>query len=229
MTGRLGRDRPGVMARLLPLLLLILSLLLPATPSLAVAPVDSASPPEGHVLDSAEVLSRASTGELGSRLANLESDHISANLVTVKRLDYNVDLDSFASELLSRWHGSDDDSDLLIAIDSGANAASIAADATLLQRLPNALLESTAEETMSVALRDGGRYRQATVDGLSLLETVLAGQEDPGSPVLIEQVAVVSNVPTKEETEESNALIWVAVPLVLGTLVPMATWWVFSR
>ena len=91
------------------------------------------------------------------------------------------------------------------------------------------MLDSTAEETMSVALRDGGRYRQATIDGLSRLETVLAGQEDPGPPELIEQVAVVSNVPTKEETEESNALIWVAVLLVLGTLVPMATWWVFSR
>ena len=51
----------------------------------------------------------------------------------------------------------------------------------------------------------------------------------PVPPELIEQVAVVSNVPTKEETEESNALIWVAVLLVLGTLVPMATWWVFSR
>ena len=218
------------MARLLPLVLLLISLVLPATQDLAVAPVDfPASPPEGHVLDSADVLSRASTGELGSRLASLEHDHINAHLVTVKRLAYNVDLDSFAAQLLTRWHGSADDSDLLIAIDSGANAASIAADTTLLQRLPNALLQSTADETMSVALRDGGRYRQATIDGLARLETVLAGQEDPGPPEITEQVAVVSNVPTKEETEESNALIWVAVLLVLGTLVPMATWWVFSR
>ena len=98
---------------------------------------------------------------------HLENDHINANLVTVKRLDYNVDLDSFAAGLLSRWHGSADDGDLLIAIDSEANAASIAADATLLQRLPNALLESTADEAMSVALRDGSRYRQATIDGLA--------------------------------------------------------------
>ena len=218
------------MVRLFSLLVLLISLALPALPALAVAPGDfPASPPEGHVLDSADVLSRASTGELGSRLASLGDDHINANLVTVKRLDYNLDLNSFTAELLSRWHGSADDSDLLIAIDSGANAASIAADATLLQRLPDALLESTADDTMSVALRDGGRYRQATIDALTRLETVLAGQEDPGPPELTEQVAVVSNVPTKEETEESNALIWVAVLLVLGTLVPMATWWVFSR
>ena len=218
------------MARLFSLLVLLIGLALPALPSEAIAPVDfPASAPEGHVLDSAEALSRASTGELGARLSDLSVDHINANLVTVRRLDYNIDLDSFASELLTRWQGSPDDSDLLIAIDTGANAVSIAADQTLLQRLPNSLLESTADETMAVALRDGGRYRQATIDGLSRLETVLAGQEDPGPPELIEQVAVVSNVPSKEETEESNALIWVAVLLVLGTLIPMATWWVFSR
>ena len=39
---------------------------------------------------------------------------------------------------------------------------------------------------------------------------MLAGQEDLAAEIT-EQVAVVSNVPTKEETEESNALIWVAV------------------
>ena len=218
------------MARLFSLVVLLIGLALPAMPAAAIAPVDfPASAPEGHVLDSAEALSRASTGELGARLSDLSVDHINANLVTVRRLDYNIDLDSFASELLTRWQGSPDDSDLLIAIDTGANAVSIAADQTLLQRLPNSLLESTADETMAVALRDGGRYRQATIDGLSRLETVLAGQEDPGPPELIEQVAVVSNVPSKEETEESNALIWVAVLLVLGTLIPMATWWVFSR
>ena len=218
------------MARLFSLVLLLIGLALPAMPAAAIAPGDfPASAPEGHVLDSAEALSRASTGELGTRLSDLSVDHINANLVTVRRLDYNIDLDSFASELLTRWQGSPDDSDLLIAIDTGANAASIAADQTLLQRLPESLLESTADETMAVALRDGGRYRQATIDGLTRLETVLAGQEDPGPPELIEQVAVVSNVPSKEETEESNALIWVAVLLVLGTLIPMATWWVFSR
>ena len=61
-------------------------------------------------------------------------------------------------------------------------------------------------------------------------EITIMGEADEGQRLkMIMTVAVVSNVPTKEETEESNALIWVAVLLVLGTLVPMATWWVFSR
>ena len=32
-----------------------------------------------------------------------------------------------------------------------------------------------------------------------------------------------------EETKESNAFTWVIVLLVVGTIIPMATWWVFSR
>jgi uncharacterized protein len=44
-----------------------------------------------------------------------------------------------------------------------------------------------------------------------------------------EAPAVVSNIPSKEETENSNAFTWVVVLLIVGTVVPMATWWVFSR
>jgi uncharacterized protein len=36
-------------------------------------------------------------------------------------------------------------------------------------------------------------------------------------------------VPSKEDTQSSHALTWVVVLLVIGTVVPMATWWVFSR
>ena len=53
--------------------------------------------------------------------------------------------------------------------------------------------------------------------------------EDPGPPIQIERTALPTNVPTVEETSESNAFTWVIVLLVVGTIVPMATWWVFSR
>ena len=51
----------------------------------------------------------------------------------------------------------------------------------------------------------------------------------PGETVTAEVVAQPTNIPTKEETASSNAFTWVVVLLVLGTLVPMLTWWVFSR
>jgi uncharacterized protein len=46
---------------------------------------------------------------------------------------------------------------------------------------------------------------------------------------LLERLPIETNIPTKEETASSNALLWVVVLLVVGTLVPMITWWVFSR
>ena len=81
---------------------------------------------------------------------------------------------------------------------------------------------------MSQPLRDGDRFRQATLDGVTRLETVLNGGEDPGPPVQLERTTNPTNIPTEEETENSNAFTWVVVLLVVGTIVPMATWWIFS-
>ena len=65
--------------------------------------------------------------------------------------------------------------------------------------------------------------------GLDRLTTVLNGGEDPGEPVEAEVIVAPTNVPTREETAASNAFTWVVVLLVVGTIVPMLTWWVFSR
>lgn len=180
------------------------------------------------MLDGADVLSRATNGELSKRFAQLEQEHINANLVTLRRLDYGLDLDGFAEELMQRWQGADDGS-LLMVIETSSNSASIQADQRVQKLLPQSLLASTADTTMDRPLRDGGRYRQAVLDGLGRLETVLGGAEDPGPPLVAETQVVVSNVPTQEETAESKAWVWITVLMVLGTLVPMATWWVFSR
>ena len=98
----------------------------------------------------------------------------------------------------------------------------------LLEQLPESLLRSTGRTTMSQPLRDGDRFRQATLDGVTRIETVLNGGEDPGPPVQLERASSPTNIPTAEETENSNAFTWVVVLLVVGTIVPMATWWIFS-
>jgi uncharacterized protein len=67
------------------------------------------------------------------------------------------------------------------------------------------------------------------LDALDRLGAVLNGEADPGPPQLQERLPIETNIPTREETATSNALLWVVVLLVVGTLVPMITWWVFSR
>ena len=186
--------------------------------------------PNSHVLDDADLLSRAANSDVDRRLEEFGADHIDARLVTLRRLDYGLSLDSLGEQLLERWQAQDPDrSQLILLIESQNNSAAVVASADLQEQLPASLLSSTAISTMGLPLREGARYRQASLDALDRLAVVLEGGEDPGPPQLVERMPLDTNIPTREETQSSNALMWVVVLLVVGTLVPMITWWVFSR
>ena len=205
-------------------------LLLWAPASLAVAPEAlGATLPETLVIDEADVLSRASRGELESKLRSFEDQRVDARLITLRRLDYGISLNSFGEELLETWNSPTGNPLLLMLIETQNKRSAVVADEKLEEQLPSSLLTSTARTTMTVPLREGDRYRQASVDGLTRLSTVLSGAEDPGPPQEIERVTLPTNIPTRAETEESDATKWVIILLVLGTIIPMATWWVFSR
>lgn len=215
---------------LLVALLMVLGLALPPA-ALATGLKDfPADPPAAQVLDTADLLSRSASADLDTRLQAFAADHIEARLVTLRRLDYGVSLDALGQQLIDRWSPSDPNrSQLLFLIESQNNSAAVVASSDLLEQLPQTLLSSTAISTMGLPLREGARYRQASVDAMDRLEVVLQGGEDPGPPQLLERLPLETNIPTKEETASSNAFTWVVVLLVVGTLVPMITWWVFSR
>ncbi len=216
-------------------LALALVLAAPVAAALAVSAADlPLRPPAEHVLDGAKVLSRAGTAEIEHQLEAFSAERVDARLITLTRLDYGLSVDRLANQLLERWSadppaGSSPDPLLLLLIDTQTRATAIAAQAPLGRQLPSELLESTAATTMAQPLRGGDRYRQAAVDALQRLAIVLQGGEDPGEPIVEETAALVSNIPTREETSSSNAFTWVIVLLVVGTVVPMLTWWVFSR
>ena len=199
----------------------------------ALSPQDlPAQPPDKAVLDSADVLSRAGKNEIETRLNQLESSKVDARVITVRKLDYGLSLTGFGEELVERWSNNVNTSErpLILFLEETQNKqAAIVVSAELSEQLPDALLRSTARTTMSQPMRDGERFRQASMDGIERIAVVLNGGEDPGPPIQVERTALPTNVPTVEETSESNAFTWVIVLLVVGTIVPMATWWVFSR
>ena len=199
----------------------------------ALSPQDlPAQPPDEAVLDSADVLSRAGKNEIETRLNQLESSKVDARVITLRKLDYGLSLKGFGEELVERWSNNDNRSErpLLLFLEETQNKqAAVVISAELSDQLPDALLRSTARTTMSQPMRDGERFRQASMDGIDRIAVVLDGGEDPGPPIEIERTTIPTNVPTVEETRESNAFTWVIVLLVVGTIVPMATWWVFSR
>lgn len=224
IAGRVARAAVSLMASALAVLLW----LLPAAPAKALSVADlPAEAPAGRVLDQADVLSRASRAELEKRLESLTADHVDAHWVSVNRLDYGLSLQQLGEQLLERWAG--EQPQLLLLVDSQTKSAVVLASPSLERQLPASLLRSTARTTMALPLREGDRYRQAGVDALDRLQAVLDGGEDPGEPVLEVAPVAGSNIPTREETASSNAFTWVVVLLVVGSVVPMATWWFFSR
>ena len=207
----------------------LLLLVIAAPAAIAVSPAELGSTlPDERVLDNADVFSRASRSELEARLDGLIEDRVDARVITLRRLDYGLSLDSFGEQLIENWSGSSQEPLLLLLLETQNKRAAIVTEESLQTQLPPALVKSTARTTMSIPLREGDRYRQASLDGINRLAVVLGGGEDPGPPGEIIRTAMPTNVPTQAETKESNATTWVIVLLVLGTIIPMLTWWVFS-
>ena len=186
--------------------------------------------PQQRLIDPADVFSRAAAADVSKALDELATDHVDARLLTVERLDYGLTLQQLGQQLLDRWSAQAVDGNLLLLlIDAQTNGAAVIASPDLSAELDPDLLRSTARTTMALPLREGARYRQASLDGIARLRTVLEEGDDPGEPVVAEMERPGSNIPTREETQSSNAFTWVVVLLVVGTIVPMLTWWVFSR
>jgi uncharacterized protein len=230
-TGFVGHVfRARLWAALISAVLLIPGLVMPGAAWAAGAADFPMAPPASHVIDQADLLSRAADGELDRLLQDFGGDRIDARLITLRRIDYGLSLDALGEQLVQRWGDqTGSTSQLLLLIESQNNSAAVVASPDLNGQLPSELLSSTAISTMGLPLREGARYRQASLDALDRLGVVLDGGEDPGPPQLMERLPIETNIPTREETQSSNALLWVVVLLVAGTLVPMITWWVFSR
>ena len=227
----LNNTPTALIPRLLKAVLILFLLVLPAAPVLALSASGfSESRPQEPVVDQAGVLSRAASADVARQLEALSADRVDAYLITVKQLDYGLSLSQLGDDLLRRWQpGSGGNGQLLFLIDAQTNSAAVVASPSLAGQLSPSLLRSTARTTMTAPIRDGARFRQASLDGIQRISAVLQGGEDPGEPVVAQAVTPASNVPSKEETQSSNAFTWVVVLLVVGTVVPMATWWVFSR
>jgi uncharacterized protein len=206
-------------------------LLLPVAPATAIsATAFSDTIPQERVLDQAGVLSRAASADVTRELESLSAERVDAHLITLKQLDYGLTLNQLGEDLLQRWQpGSEGTGQLLFLIDAQTNTAAVVASPSLAGQLSANLLRSTARTTMTAPIRDGARFRQASLDGIQRITAVLQGGEDPGEPTVAQVVTPSSNVPSREQTESSNGFTWVVVLLVVGTVVPMATWWVFSR
>ena len=183
-----------------------------------------------HVVDQAEVLSRATEGTINNAFRDIETKTgQEAYVVTVRRLDYDVTIESFTQDLFKRWFPEEADQKnvTLLAIDVQTDNTAIVTGEGVKAIMSDAIATSVAKETVLVPLKYGNKYNQAFNDATVRIAAVLSGQEDPGAPVVKDTVNVESTFATHEETEEGNGFTWVIVLLVLSTVIPMATYYAY--
>lgn len=184
------------------------------------------------VLDQAEVLSRLTQNELQEKLADLaQQTGIEFRLVTFRRLDYGDTIETFADKLFTAWFADSDRqaNEALFALDVQTNYGSLSLGETAAQLVDSETIASILDETLVVPLRDGNKYNQALVDITDRLGSILKGEPDPGPPNIAANFQVERTFASPEETKSSNATTIVIVLLIIATIVPMLTYFVYVR
>lgn len=219
--------------RWLPVAILVLMAQMWSAPAAAtslyeVPPVSG----ETRVVDLAEVVSRFNEGKLNGALADLASKTgQDVRYVTIRRLDYDETIDSFAQKLFQQWFPTPEAgaNQTLVVIDSQTNNSAIITGEQVKEIMSDAIAQSISQETIQVPLREGDRYNQAFLDATDRLVAVLSGQEDPGPPAVKDTVQVEGTFASPEETKESNAIPWVIGLLIAATVIPMVTYYWYVR
>jgi len=193
-------------------------------------PMQSATNPT-WVLDEADVLSRINRGSITGSLENLaKATGNQVYLVTIHRLDYGETIESFTNDLFETWFPTEESQahQTLLVLDTLTNNAAIRTGEQVKSLLSDSIADSIAQDTLMTPLRNGDRYNQAFLDASDRLVAVLSGKPDPGPPQVAETVQTEGTFATPEDTEGSNATIWVIGLLLAATVIPMATYYLYQ-
>ncbi|EKQ66617.1 beta-propeller domain-containing protein, methanol dehydrogenase [Leptolyngbyaceae cyanobacterium JSC-12] len=183
------------------------------------------------VVDKAEILSRSTEGKLNSTLSDLAKDTgYEVHIVTIHRLDYDETAQSFADKLFMRWFPEPEDqaNQVVLVIDNLTNNTGIRTGEKVKSVMPDAIATSVAQESVLIPLKDGNKYNQALLGASDRMVAVLSGKEDPGPPEVKDNVMVEGTFASREDTQKSNATVWVIGFLVAATIIPMATYYFYQ-
>lgn len=212
-----------------PLLSLVAATVIWVAPVLAVSVYDLPSPnaKEVWVIDQADAISLANQNKLGSQFKKLaEETGQEIRMVAIRRLDYGETIDSFADELFTKWYPSPETraNQTLLAIDTLSNNATIRTGSEASKLVSRETIRSIVDETIAYNLKSGDKYNQALLDASDRLTAVLSGEEDPGPPLIAEEIQTEGTFTKAEDTDAGSATIWVIGLLIVATVIPMATY-----
>ncbi len=184
------------------------------------------------VIDQSEVLSRINEGTISSNLEKLaKQTGNEVRIVTIRRLDYGETPESFARGLFEKWFPTPEAqaNQTLLVIDTLSSGTAIRSGDKSKSLLTDDIAASVVNETILAPLKQDEKYNQAFLDASDRLIAVLAGEPDPGPPQIVTNVSTERTFKSAEETDTSNATIWVVGFLIAATIIPMATYYLYVK
>ncbi|MFN3359931.1 MAG: photosystem II repair protein Psb32 [Pseudanabaenaceae cyanobacterium] len=179
------------------------------------------------VVDFANVISSATEGEISRKLdAIAKATGKAVRFITVPRIDFGEPAQEFVEEVFAKWfpdpEAAKDQALVLIAAQDHRTAWQ--AGEGIKAILTPELWESVTAETMLPAVQ-AARFNQAMQEGAKRILAVLAGEPDPGPPLVVAQVEKETPLPVDSKTSTT----WVLALLAAATIVPMATYFLLQK
>lgn len=182
------------------------------------------------VVDLANEISLATQGSLSSTFKDLaQSTGQEIRMVAIRRLDYGQTIDTLTDELFASWYptAEEQSNQTLLVMDTLTNTAALRTGESAKTLVNPEIAQSLIKETVAYELRNGDKYNQAFVDAGDRLVAVLSGEEDPGPTQMEKTIQVASTFSSAEETDDGIAFTWVIVLLILATVIPMVTYFLY--
>ena len=182
------------------------------------------------VVDLANEISVATQGSLSNTFKDLaKSTGQEIRMVAIRRLDYGQTIENLADKLFASWYANEEvkSNQTLLVMDTLTNTAALRTGESAKTLVSPEIAESLIEETVGYDLRNGNKYNQALIDASNRLVAVLSGEEDPGPPTIEKTIEVAGTFSSAEETDDGIAFTWVIVLLILATVIPMVTYFLY--
>ena len=184
--------------------------------------------PRVWVVDTADAISNANESKLTKTFQELaDQTGQEVRMVAIRRLDYGDTVDSLADEIFENWYPDAEakTNQTLIVLDTLTNNAAIRSGNSAQSLIGEEAAESIINDTMGYEIRNGNKYNQAFNDAGDRLVAILSGQEDPGPPVMEDDLQIEGTFTKAEDTDDGSATVWVIGFLIVATVIPMATYY----
>lgn len=227
---RAGSRLKNLIKSALSLLVLVVTLFCVTAPAIATGVFDlpNFDAEKVWVVDTADAISNTNQTKLTKTFQELsQTTGQEVRMVAIRRLDYGETVDSLAAEIFKDWYPSPEAqaNQTLIVLDTLTNNSAILSGDSAQGLIGTEVATSIVDETIGYNIRKGDKYNQAFLDAGDRLVAVLSGQEDPGPPVMEDEIQIASTFTKAEDTDQGSATIWVIGFLIVATIVPMATYY----